>query len=58
VHEGREQDLGGTVPGTREDSLDESPPRGWGADETDPDSPAPPYTGYGLYDAHEEALKW
>ncbi|MFJ8746144.1 hypothetical protein ACIRL2_43150 [Embleya sp. NPDC127516] len=65
VHEGRGQDLGGTVPGEGGDSLDElddgldeSPPRGWCADETDPDSPAPPYTRYGLYDAHEEALKW
>ncbi|WP_321170765.1 hypothetical protein [Embleya scabrispora] len=65
VHEGREQDLGGTVPGTGEDSLDEldnspdeSPLPGPDADEDEPGSPAPPYTGYGLYDAHEEALKW
>ncbi|WP_439678257.1 hypothetical protein [Embleya sp. MST-111070] len=59
----REQDLGGTVPGTREDSLDElddgvdeSPLPG--PCEAELDSPTPPYTGYGLYDAHEEAMKW
>ncbi|WP_406291364.1 hypothetical protein [Embleya sp. NBC_00896] len=64
-HEGREQDLGDAVPGTGEDGLDElddgpdeSPPRGWDTDEADPGSPALRYTGYGLYDAHEEALKW
>ncbi|MFJ8747462.1 hypothetical protein ACIRL2_50065 [Embleya sp. NPDC127516] len=61
VHERREQDPGNTVPGTGEDSLDElddgldeSPLPSPDADEDDPDSPAPPYTGYGLYDAHEE----
>jgi len=65
VREGRGQELGGTVPGTDEDSLDElddgldeSPLPGPDADETEPGSPAPPYTGYGLYDTHEEALKW
>ncbi|MFI6588591.1 hypothetical protein [Embleya sp. NPDC050493] len=63
AREGRERDLGDVVPGTGEDSLDELDD---GLDEsplpdpceTELDSPAPPYTGYGLYDAHEEALKW
>ncbi|MFE5325519.1 hypothetical protein ACFRCG_03775 [Embleya sp. NPDC056575] len=65
VHEGRGQDPGGTVPGTGEDSLDElddgldeSPLPDPDEDEDEPGSPAPPYTGYGLYDAHEEAMKW
>ncbi|MGW1997751.1 transposase, partial [Embleya sp. NPDC001921] len=65
ARERREQDPGDTVPGKGEDSLDElddgpdeSPLPAWDADEDDPDSPAPPYTGYGLYDAQEEALKW
>jgi hypothetical protein len=65
VREGREQDLGDTVPGTDEDSLDElddgldeSPPAGSDAGEDELDSPAPPYTGYEIYDAHEEVLKW
>jgi len=58
VHEGRGQDLGGTVPETGEDSLDESPLPGPDADEDEAGYPAPPYTGYELYDADEEALKW
>jgi hypothetical protein len=65
VHERREQDPGDTVPGQGEESLDqlddrpdESPLPGWDAGEDEPDSPAPPYPGYGLYDAQEEALKW
>ncbi|MYS79611.1 hypothetical protein [Embleya scabrispora] len=60
-----EPDLGDMVPRTSEDSLDElddscdeSPLPGSDTDEDELDSPAPPYTGYGLYDAHEEALKW
>ncbi|GCE02648.1 transposase [Embleya hyalina] len=44
---------------TNSTTVPTRPHRGWwDTDETDPDSPAPPYTGYGLYDAHEEALKW
>ncbi|WP_331767843.1 hypothetical protein [Embleya sp. NBC_00896] len=65
VHEGREQDLGDSAPGKGEESLDElddglneSRPAGSDTDEDELDSPAPPYTGYELYDAHEEALKW
>lgn len=41
-----------------DDGLDESPLPGPDADEDEPDSPAPPYLGLGLYDAHEEALRW
>ncbi|WP_439673370.1 Mu transposase C-terminal domain-containing protein [Embleya sp. MST-111070] len=65
AREGREQDLGTPSRGAGEDSLDEldespdaSPLPGRNAGEDDSDSPAPSYTGYGLYDAHEEALKW
>ncbi|WP_331773375.1 Mu transposase C-terminal domain-containing protein (plasmid) [Embleya sp. NBC_00888] len=65
VREGREQGLCDSVPGKGEESLDElddgldeSPLPGPDADEDEPGSPAPPYPGYGLYDAHEEALKW
>ncbi|WP_331767894.1 hypothetical protein [Embleya sp. NBC_00896] len=65
AHEGREQDLGDMLLGPGEDSLDElddgcdeSPLPGSDSGEDDPDSLAPPYRGLGLYDAHEEALKW
>ncbi|MFE3206340.1 hypothetical protein [Embleya sp. NPDC059237] len=60
-----EQDLGDTVCGKDEDSLDEldespdaSPLPGRNAGEDDSGSPAPPYPGYGIYDAQAEALKW
>ncbi|MFI6588167.1 hypothetical protein [Embleya sp. NPDC050493] len=62
VREEWEQDLDDTVCGKDEDGLDElddgcdeSPLPDTGEDELD--SPAPPYPGYGLYDAHEETLK-
>ncbi|MGW1997769.1 helix-turn-helix domain-containing protein [Embleya sp. NPDC001921] len=63
VREEWEQDLGDTVCGEDEDGLDalddgidESPLPDTGEDELD--SPAPPHPGLGIYDAHEEALKW
>ncbi|MEU0940973.1 hypothetical protein [Embleya sp. NPDC005971] len=66
AHEGREQGLGDVLPGRPggdsldelDDGLDESPLPESDTGEDDPDSPAPPYRGLGLYDAHEEALKW